>query len=325
MENYDDKTTKNLGNIQTYSQEVYKLKEQKHVAELNEESSSQQNDDVEIRLNGNTQSSTVPKSIMKNSANNSNTLNGSSSGNSVMNSANTNDIEETVVTPKKPIQKVIPSRNTELMSSVKHSNDSLSTTVVTNGDCIGYVKPNSPMKTINGGSVVGGGNGLTGLGVSILTNNNKFTTNASSSTTGGIKSPVGNSANKIMTGKAHRTVTWNHDIPPEKLSFTMRREFDRQREEIELMSQLRSIIETRLKMTLPEDIASALTDGVILCHLANYVRPRSVASIHVPSPGVSKLTMARCRRNVDNFLEACRKIGVDENYRFTANISYTNF
>jgi len=25
-----------------------------------------------------------------------------------------------------------------------------------------------------------------------------------------------------------------------------------------------------------------------------------------------KLTMARCRRNVDNFLEACRKIGVDE-------------
>lgn len=25
-----------------------------------------------------------------------------------------------------------------------------------------------------------------------------------------------------------------------------------------------------------------------------------------------KLTMARCRRNVDNFLEACRKIGVEE-------------
>lgn len=39
-------------------------------------------------------------------------------------------------------------------------------------------------------------------------------------------------------------------------------------------------------MSLPEDIASALTDGVILCHLANYVRPRSVASIHVPTPGV---------------------------------------
>lgn len=51
------------------------------------------------------------------------------------------------------------------------------------------------------------------------------------------------------------------------------------------------IIETRLKMTLPEDIASALTDGVILCHLANYVRPRSVASIHVPSPGVVRMVV----------------------------------
>lgn len=45
-------------------------------------------------------------------------------------------------------------------------------------------------------------------------------------------------------------------------------------------------IETRLKMALPEDLAPALTDGVVLCHLANHVRPRSVASIHVPSPAV---------------------------------------
>lgn len=43
-------------------------------------------------------------------------------------------------------------------------------------------------------------------------------------------------------------------------------------------------IETRLKMALPEDLASALTDGVVLCHLVNHVRPRSVSSIHVPSP-----------------------------------------
>lgn len=39
-------------------------------------------------------------------------------------------------------------------------------------------------------------------------------------------------------------------------------------------------------MALPEDLAPALTDGVVLCHLANHVRPRSVASIHVPSPAV---------------------------------------
>ncbi|XP_036329091.1 leucine-rich repeat and calponin homology domain-containing protein-like [Rhagoletis pomonella] len=232
-----------------------------------------------------------------------------------------------VVIPKKPVQKVTPSRNTELMSSLATSKQIQPVTTTTageevekilllqqqqqhaqqaqqlvNGDCMGYVKPNSPMKTLNGNTGVGGGLG----GVGILANNNKITS------IGGLKSPV-SGTNKLGTAKTHRTVTWNHDIPAEKLSFTMRREFDRQREETELMTQLRSIIETRLKMTLPEDIASALTDGVILCHLANYVRPRSVASIHVPSPGVSKLTMARCRRNVDNFLEACRRIGVDEN------------
>jgi hypothetical protein len=39
-------------------------------------------------------------------------------------------------------------------------------------------------------------------------------------------------------------------------------------------------------MTLPEDLAPTLTDGVVLCHLANHIKPRSVASIHVPSPAV---------------------------------------
>lgn len=49
---------------------------------------------------------------------------------------------------------------------------------------------------------------------------------------------------------------------------------------------LLQIIETRLKMALPQDLAPALTDGVVLCHLANHIKPRSVASIHVPSPAV---------------------------------------
>ena len=45
-------------------------------------------------------------------------------------------------------------------------------------------------------------------------------------------------------------------------------------------------IEARLKVALPTDLGAALTDGVVLCHLANHVRPRSVPSIHVPSPAV---------------------------------------
>ncbi|XP_051005766.1 DISP complex protein LRCH3 isoform X6 [Acomys russatus] len=87
----------------------------------------------------------------------------------------------------------------------------------------------------------------------------------------------------------------------------------RQREEeLKLIEQLRKHIEYRLKVSLPCDLGAALTDGVVLCHLANHVRPRSVPSIHVPSPAVPKLTMAKCRRNVENFLDACRKIGVPQ-------------
>ncbi|XP_059186876.1 DISP complex protein LRCH3 isoform X2 [Centropristis striata] len=80
----------------------------------------------------------------------------------------------------------------------------------------------------------------------------------------------------------------------------------------ELVEQLRKNMESRLKVSLPSDLGAALTDGVVLCHLANHVRPRSVPSIHVPSPAVPKLTMAKCRRNVENFLEACRRIGVPQ-------------
>ncbi|XP_071608507.1 DISP complex protein LRCH3 isoform X9 [Heliangelus exortis] len=91
------------------------------------------------------------------------------------------------------------------------------------------------------------------------------------------------------------------------------RENSKQRqEELELIEQLRKNIESRLKVSLPSDLGAALTDGVVLCHLANHVRPRSVPSIHVPSPAVPKLTMAKCRRNVENFLEACRRIGVPQ-------------
>nr|DBA32991.1 TPA: hypothetical protein GDO54_000729 [Pyxicephalus adspersus] len=94
--------------------------------------------------------------------------------------------------------------------------------------------------------------------------------------------------------------------------FTIRRKMEQMREEKELIDNLRENIEIRLKICLPEDLGSALMDGVVLCHLVNQIRPRSVGSIHVPSPAVPKLSMAKCRRNVENFLEACRKLGVPE-------------
>ncbi|XP_075775142.1 leucine-rich repeat and calponin homology domain-containing protein 1 isoform X3 [Pelodiscus sinensis] len=94
--------------------------------------------------------------------------------------------------------------------------------------------------------------------------------------------------------------------------FTIRRKMEQLREEKELVEQLRENIEMRLKICLPEDLGSALMDGVVLCHLVNHIRPRSVGSIHVPSPAVPKLSMAKCRRNVENFLDACRKLGIPE-------------
>ncbi|XP_030065657.1 leucine-rich repeat and calponin homology domain-containing protein 2 isoform X2 [Microcaecilia unicolor] len=94
--------------------------------------------------------------------------------------------------------------------------------------------------------------------------------------------------------------------------FTMRRKMEHLREEREQIKQLRNNLESRLKVILPDDIGVALMDGVVLCHLTNHIRPRSVASIHVPSPAVPKLSMAKCRRNVENFLEACKKLGVPQ-------------
>ncbi|CAL1573599.1 unnamed protein product [Knipowitschia caucasica] len=95
-------------------------------------------------------------------------------------------------------------------------------------------------------------------------------------------------------------------------SFTMRRKMEHLREELEQIALLRQNIESRLKVLLPDDVGAALMDGVVLCHLANHISPRLVSSIHVPSPAVPKLSMAKCRRNVENFLDACKKLGVPQ-------------
>nr|XP_046468495.1 leucine-rich repeat and calponin homology domain-containing protein isoform X6 [Neodiprion pinetum] len=198
---------------------------------------------------------------------------------------------------KRPVQKVPPSRinyqNAGIFnggSNNEYNNKNGKLTEQT------YRKPNSPIKTSTSISSI-----------------NSSPSHAPRLVKTAIGYVDGNKSPNRSSGspKSTRSVTWNSNMP-EKYSFTMRREFERAKEEADLIEQLRSHIETRLKMALPEDLAPALTDGVVLCHLANHVRPRSVASIHVPSPAVPKLTMARCRRNVDNFLEACRKIGVDE-------------
>ncbi|XP_014801449.1 PREDICTED: leucine-rich repeat and calponin homology domain-containing protein 3 isoform X8 [Calidris pugnax] len=122
------------------------------------------------------------------------------------------------------------------------------------------------------------------------------------------RAAVRDEANKVVTSSSARALSPANDSADPRV----RQNSKQREEELELIEQLRKNIESRLKVSLPSDLGAALTDGVVLCHLANHVRPRSVPSIHVPSPAVPKLTMAKCRRNVENFLEACRRIGVPQ-------------
>nr|KAF6382737.1 leucine rich repeats and calponin homology domain containing 3 [Pipistrellus kuhlii] len=118
---------------------------------------------------------------------------------------------------------------------------------------------------------------------------------------------------RAETNKGHGSTLLSSSEPTTDSTDPITRQNSRQREEeLESIDQLRKHIEYRLKVSLPCDLGAALTDGVVLCHLANHVWPRSVPSIHVPSPAVPKLSIAKCRRNVENFLEACRKIGVPQ-------------
>uniref|UniRef100_A0A8D1DZC6 Leucine rich repeats and calponin homology domain containing 3 n=1 Tax=Sus scrofa TaxID=9823 RepID=A0A8D1DZC6_PIG len=94
------------------------------------------------------------------------------------------------------------------------------------------------------------------------------------------------------TNKGHTSSLLPSTAPTTDSADSVARQNSRQREEeLELIDQLRKHIEYRLKVSLPCDLGAALTDGVVLCHLANHVRPRSVPSIHVPSPAVEQLCL----------------------------------
>ncbi|XP_072937267.1 leucine-rich repeat and calponin homology domain-containing protein isoform X2 [Epargyreus clarus] len=196
---------------------------------------------------------------------------------------------------KRPVQKVVPSRNVNKMYATVNGNVDYNVRI--NGQADAYIKPTSPTKSPT--NTLGYNSLKSNIPRQTVNGDQKLLTTTVSYLKGPAPKPPGKMA-------------WNKDAPVDKLSFTMKREFDKQKEELDLLQQLRTTIESRLKMSLPEQLAPVLADGVVLCHLANHVRPRSVASVHVPSPAQPKLTMARCRRNVDNFLEACRKIGVEE-------------
>ena len=74
------------------------------------------------------------------------------------------------------------------------------------------------------------------------------------------------------------------------------------------------ILPRSLQVSLGEDLAAALTDGVVLCHIANHVSPRAVSSIHVPSPAVVSLHTLENTQNTYTFILQHNKTQQYEHY-----------
>ena len=75
-----------------------------------------------------------------------------------------------------------------------------------------------------------------------------------------------------------------------------------------------------MQVSLGEDLAASLTDGVVLCHIANHCSPRSVSSIHVPSPAVVSLLLSFLFFSISDFLfsaeAVCGKVSAERGQLF---------
>jgi hypothetical protein len=131
----------------------------------------------------------------------------------------------------KKAEKTSPYKRTSSPNHAVHNGN----TVENNKNNVGgkyiqeYVKPKSPVK------------GKTG----ILSHDNVPSCNANGLTR--TRAVYMNGANENNTKglngvKGNRTITWNKDVPMEKMTFTMRREIDKAREETDLINQLRNVI-----------------------------------------------------------------------------------
>lgn len=123
------------------------------------------------------------------------------------------------------MQKVVPSRNINSKYSTVNGNVDYNGRV--NGQTDAYIKPTSPSKsptnTIGYNSL-----GKSSIPRQVNGDNAKLLTTSVSFLKGAAPKPPGKMA-------------WNKEAPVDKLSFTMKREFDKQKEELDLLTQLRSV------------------------------------------------------------------------------------
>lgn len=144
---------------------------------------------------------------------------------------------------KKPIQKVTPSRNCNTYSP-NHTIVNCGTDANKNQNgnskyIQDYIKPKSPVKSSTG----------------ILSHDNVPPPSNNGITNGKPGSPRVNSgyvngsgASKGLNGvKTTRNISWNQEVATEKMTFTMRREIDKAKEETDLINQLRNVSMVYLK------------------------------------------------------------------------------
>lgn len=134
---------------------------------------------------------------------------------------------------KKPIQKVTPSRsivngNEQVVTDGNKTNIMLierrtvSPSSSASSESYAYIKPNSPQK---GSGILGHNTLPASIGGGNVGDNNT------------VMSPKSLNQSK----NSNRTATWNRKIDDSKMSFTMRREIDKQKEELELIEQLKTV------------------------------------------------------------------------------------
>ncbi|VDM95398.1 unnamed protein product [Thelazia callipaeda] len=138
---------------------------------------------------------------------------------------------------------------------------------------------------------------------------------SSSSRVNGIVSSTTKYINRSGSGQAPRTKSSHSPRISTKISYST------STNNSGIVENMRKVIEDRLNLTLPSDrsqLAASLSDGVKLCNFANQIRTKAVSSLFTPVAKDLQLSPPKCRRNVDNFLAACRRIGVPE-------VNFSNF
>ncbi|CAJ0583368.1 unnamed protein product, partial [Mesorhabditis spiculigera] len=84
----------------------------------------------------------------------------------------------------------------------------------------------------------------------------------------------------------------------------------------DVLENLRTIFKSRLGLDLnpkQDELAAQLCDGIHLCNFTNALKVKVVGSVYTPTDD-KPLPSPKAKRNVENFIIACRKLGVPESY-----------